>query len=58
MEKTRAKQGELDKPYSLFSNEGWERVHVGPYASQIEAQQSADALKVKLGYQPKVRKHE
>lgn len=58
MEKTRAKQGELDKPYSLFSNEGWERIHVGPYASQSEAQQSADALKVKLGYQPKVRKHD
>lgn len=58
MEKTRAKQGELDKPYSLYSNEGWERIHVGPYASQSEAQQSADALKVKLGYQPKVRKHD
>ncbi|MFA6971010.1 MAG: SPOR domain-containing protein [Gallionella sp.] len=57
MEKIRAKLGDIDKPYSLFTNEGWVRIHVGPYTSQDEARRSADNFKVKLGYEPKVRRH-
>lgn len=57
MGKMRTKLGELDKPYSIYSNEGWVRIHVGPYPSHEDAQQSADVLKGKLGFAPKVRKH-
>lgn len=57
LEKMRNKLGELDKPYSLFANEGWVRIHVGPYQERNEASQDADKLKVKLGFAPKIRKH-
>lgn len=55
--KMRAKLGELDKPYSIFSNLGWIRVHVGPYANQREAQLSAEKLKEKLGFEPMIKQH-
>lgn len=57
LKKIRAKLGDIDKPYSLFSNEGWVRIHVGPYHDQNEAQRSADNLKVKLGFAAKIRRH-
>jgi hypothetical protein len=58
LEKMRAKLGELDKPYSIFSNLGWIRIHVGPYANQHEAQLSAEKLRGKLGSELMLKQHE
>lgn len=57
MEKMHDKLGDIDKPYLLFSNEGWIRIHLGPYHDQLEARRSADNLKDKLGFAPKIRQH-
>lgn len=55
--KMHAKLGKLDKPYSIFSKDGWIRVHVGPYANQHTAQLSAIKLKEKLGFELMLKQH-
>lgn len=57
LQKMRDKLGEMDRPYSLHTNEGWVRVHIGPYQNRDDAQQTADGMKRKLGFAPKVRTH-
>ncbi|HEX7455078.1 MAG TPA: SPOR domain-containing protein [Gallionella sp.] len=47
-----AKLGDIGRPFSLFTNDGWVRIQVGPYASLSEARRSADNLKAKLGFEP------
>ncbi|MDP1997099.1 MAG: SPOR domain-containing protein [Gallionella sp.] len=48
----RAKLGNVGKQLSMFVKDGLTRVHLGPYASQHEARNSADSLKDKLGFKP------
>lgn len=47
--------GDIGKPYRLFTNEGWIRIQVGPYASLDEARQAAIGLKPRIGYEPKLK---
>lgn len=47
-----AKLGDIGRPFSLFTNDGWVRIQVGPYASLSEARRSADNLKARLGFEP------
>lgn len=47
-----AKLGDIGRPFSLFTNNGWVRIQVGPYASLSEARRSADNLKARLGFEP------
>lgn len=47
-----AKLGDIGRPFSLFTNDGWVRIQVGPYASLSEARRSADNLKGRLGFEP------
>jgi len=55
--KMRAELGEVGKQISVFLKDGFVRVHVGPYASQNEARNSADSLKGKLGFKPMLNFH-
>lgn len=57
MQKMYAKLESFDRPCKLFTSEGWVRIQVGPYPDQHEARLSADNLKIKLGYEPKLRQH-
>ncbi|MCR4298887.1 MAG: septal ring lytic transglycosylase RlpA family protein [Gallionella sp.] len=52
MAQMRAKLGDIGKQLSVFLKDGLTRVHLGPYASQHEARNSADSLKDKLGFKP------
>jgi len=53
----RGKLGETGKQLILFSQDNKTRVHLGPYASQIEARNSREALRSKLGFMPMVNLH-
>lgn len=57
MGKMRARLGPVGKPFSLFTENGWVRVHVGPYANWNEAHQKANSLKAKLGFEPLLKQH-
>ena len=57
MAKMRAELGEIGKQLSVYLKDGLVRVHVGPYASQIEARSSAEGLKGKLGFKPMLNFH-
>jgi TPR repeat protein len=48
----RARLGDIGKPYSIFTADGWVRIQVGPYSSQSEAHRIAASLKTRLGYEP------
>lgn len=50
--KMRTKLGKGAKPLSLFTKDGLERVHLGPYASQDEARAAGEQLKARLGFKP------
>jgi rare lipoprotein A len=53
----RAEIGDNGKPLSLFEKDGLVRVNIGPYSSEAEARDSADALKGKLGFTPLLNSH-
>lgn len=53
----RAKLGDEGKQLSLFNQNNKTRVHIGPYASQVEARNSREGLRDKLGFMPMVNMH-
>ncbi|MCX7192811.1 MAG: SPOR domain-containing protein [Proteobacteria bacterium] len=53
----RVKLGHIDKPFSIFTSDGWVRTQLGPYPSLEEARLSAANLKSSLGYQPLLKRH-
>ena len=53
----RTELGEIGQQLSVFVKDGFTRVHLGPYASQSEARNSADSLKGKLGFKPMLNFH-
>lgn len=55
--KMRAKLGDIDKPVSIFTRDGWIRTQLGPYLSLHDARSSAANLKIQLGYQPLLKRH-
>ena len=57
MAQMRAKLGDIGKQLSVFLKDGFSRVHLGPYANQDEARNSADSLKGKLGFKPLLNLH-
>ena len=57
MAQMRAKLGDAGKQLSMFIKDGLTRVHLGPYANQNEARNSADSLKGKLGFKPLLNLH-
>ena len=52
MAKMRAELNGIGKLIGLFNKDGLIRVHLGPYASQNEARNSAESLQDKLGFKP------
>lgn len=53
----RVKLGNIDKPFSIFTSDSWVRTQIGPYISLSEARFSAASLKVRLGYEPLLKRH-
>ncbi|MEI7455433.1 MAG: septal ring lytic transglycosylase RlpA family protein [Nitrosomonadales bacterium] len=53
----RGKLGDAGKQLTLFSQDNKTRVHIGPYASQMEARNSREGLRAKLGFLPMVNLH-
>lgn len=53
----RVKLGDIDKPASIFTSDGWVRTQLGPYLSLEEARRNAKNLKSILGYQPLLKQH-
>lgn len=54
---TRVKLGNIDKTLSIFTTDGWVRTQMGPYITLNEARTSAASLKVRLGYEPLLKRH-
>ena len=52
-----AKLGDIGMPFSLFTDDGWVRIQLGPYAGLSEARRSADKLKARLGFEPLLKQH-
>ena len=48
----RTELGSTGKQFKLSNKDGLVRVHMGPYASQSEARNSAESLEGKLGFKP------
>lgn len=57
MSEMRAKLGDAGKNLVLFSQNNKTRVHIGPYASMMEARNSREDLRDKLGFMPMVNLH-
>ena len=55
LQKMQEKLGDIGKPYSLFTSDGWVRIQAGPYADADEARSAAAGLKSRLGFEPKLR---
>lgn len=53
----RVKLGKVDKTLSIFTSDGWIRTQMGPYITLNEARASAASLKVRLGYEPLLKRH-
>ncbi len=53
----RVKLGNIDKPFSIFTSDSWVRTQIGPYISLNEARRSAASLKVRMGYEPLLKRH-
>ncbi|MBI4807571.1 MAG: septal ring lytic transglycosylase RlpA family protein [Nitrosomonadales bacterium] len=53
----RSEMGEGSKPLMLYEKQGLTRVHLGPYASEIEARNAASRLEDRLGFKPFMSKH-
>ena len=53
----RAKLGDAGSQLLLFSQNNQTRVHIGPYVSQMEARNSREGLRDKLGFMPMVSLH-
>jgi rare lipoprotein A len=54
LEKMRGELSDTGKQLKLSRNGGLVRVHIGPYRSESEARNSAEALEDKLGFKPMV----
>lgn len=52
-----SKLGKIDKTLSIFTTDGWVRTQMGPYFTLNEARTSAASLKVRLGYEPLLKRH-
>ncbi|MDX8379932.1 MAG: SPOR domain-containing protein [Gallionella sp.] len=52
----RSKLGKIDKPYCIYSSDGWVRLQLGPYASLSEAHHAANRLKLKLDFNPIIKR--
>lgn len=52
----RSKLGKLSKPYRIYSSDGWVRLQLGPYASLSEAHHEANRLKLKLDFNPLIKR--
>ena len=50
--KMQSKLGDAGKPLTLYSKDGLERIHLGPYATAEEARAAAEKLKAQLGFKP------
>ncbi len=57
MAQIRARLGNIGKPISLFTADGWVRIHAGPYTGQSEARRGAGRLKTALGFEPMIKRH-
>lgn len=57
MAKMRSELANNDKQFSLYQKDGLVRVHLGPYADQNEARNSAEVLQQKLGFKPMLNLH-
>lgn len=57
MAKMRAELDDVGKQISVYVQGGLTRVHIGPYANQIEARSRAEGLQNKLGFKPMVNLH-
>ena len=55
--KMRNELGKAGKQISIFIKDGFTRVHIGPYASENEARNTAERLKGKLGFKPMLNFH-
>lgn len=53
----RIKLGDIDKPFSIFSSDGWVRTQLGPYPGLEEARRNAKSLKASIGYEPLLKRH-
>ncbi|MFA6970048.1 MAG: septal ring lytic transglycosylase RlpA family protein [Gallionella sp.] len=53
----RLKLGDVGKQLILFSQNNKTRVHIGPYASMVEARNSRESLRDKLGFMPMMNLH-
>lgn len=53
----RSKLGNIDKPFSIFTSDGWIRTQIGPYYSREAAHRGALSLKTWLGYEPLLKQH-
>jgi rare lipoprotein A len=53
----RSKLGNIGKQFVLFTQNNKIRVHVGPYANQVEARNSRESFRDKLGFMPVVSMH-
>ncbi len=53
----RSKLGNIGKQLVLFTQNDKIRVHVGPYANQVEARNSRESFREKLGFMPVVSMH-
>lgn len=53
----RSKLGNIGKQLVLFTQNNKIRVHVGPYANQVEARNSRESFRDKLGFMPVVSMH-
>jgi rare lipoprotein A len=53
----RNKLGSIGKQLVLFTQDNKIRVHVGPYANQVEARNSRESFRDKLGFMPVVSMH-
>ena len=52
--KMRSELSDNGKQFKLSTKDGLVRVHIGPYANQIEARSSAESMEGKLGFKPMV----
>ena len=54
LERMRSELGDSGKQLKLSAKDGLVRVHIGPYANQSEARNSAESMERKLGFKPMV----
>lgn len=52
----RTRLGDVGKPYSIYTEDGWVRIQLGPYTNTGEARHTAKSLESKLGYQPMLKR--